>query len=462
MPNLMNYLRMANIFGPQVPIGNDLPSQGGITGTMPRPDIFGNIRFGNPEVVDPTQMGTTPIASPDDYDAGARMRELYTPQSEASDRFNTMVGAYPKAADYHPSNLRRIGAALTALAGNFSGPAGRRFQFNPNAMEAGMNVLYEPYNRQMTDWKNQIGPAQTAANLERSENINERTLAYQTVSQELRQRADEARAANQEQKTKIAADRAEVYRLKSLMPQHQFDFSGPTVKVANKQTGEVKDTGIPTGSMSDADKLALTQEQALERIHTTGAEARTTEGVRQSGREALAETRGWKIGTIPDPNDPSKQIGVQYNEITGEVKPISMGGKPTTVTPSSRGGAGGGRPETPTQTRVRQFNAARELYNTRPDLRQFIKLGTPGANDFSIVPPSKGFFGPSGPTNEQLAEINNAIYGNPAGAEMAPVSAHTPTPTGGQKTIKQYSPSRNQTRISTDGGKTWKVVEGRQ
>jgi len=36
MPNLMQFLRMANIFGPHSPIGNDLPSQGGITGTMPR------------------------------------------------------------------------------------------------------------------------------------------------------------------------------------------------------------------------------------------------------------------------------------------------------------------------------------------------------------------------------------------------------------------------------------------
>ena len=308
MPDFMNYLRMANIFNPNM-IGNDMPDQGGITGNMPRPDIFGNISFGNPQIVDPTQMGNINIPGPDDYDAGARMRELYTPQHEASDRYDALIKGYPSATDYEPSKLRRIGAMLTALAGNFQGPAGHRFQFNPNAMNAGFGVLNEPYEKQLTDWKNQIGPAQNAANLERYENANNRTLAYQTVSQEQNQRKIDAATRNQEAKTKIAADRAEVYRLKSLMPQHQFDFSGPTVMVANKQTGEVQDTGIPTGSLSDADKMALQQKNSLEQIGARTQGQIDVEGVRQSGRESIAETRGWKIGSVPDPNDPSKQIG---------------------------------------------------------------------------------------------------------------------------------------------------------
>lgn len=37
-----------------------------------------------------------------------------------------------------------------------------------------------------------------------------------------------------------------------------------------------------------------------------------------------------------------------------------------------------------------------------------------------------------------------------------------PPPASGQGVIKQYSPSRNRTRISTDGGKTWTEYEGRR
>lgn len=460
MPDLMNYLRMANIFSPMM--GNDLPDQGGITGRMPRPDLFGNIRFGNPMAADPTAMGTTQVASPDDYDAGARMQELYTPEHVASDRYNELIGGYPKQEDYHPSMLRRIAASLTAVGGSF-GPRG--FQFNPNAMEAGMQVLNDPYNRQLGDWKNQIGPAQQSATLERGNNQNERTLAYQTVQQELSQRRADATARNQETKNKIAQDRAEVYRLKSLMPQHVFDFSGPTVKVANKQTGEVKDTGLATGSLSDADKMALQQDNAMEQIGARTQGQIQVEGVRQGGRQELAETRGWKIGTIPDPNDPTKQIGVQYNEISGEVKPITMGGRPTTVTPTSRTSTASNKPESPSQTRVRQFNAARELANTRPELKKFIRIGSPGSSDFTITPPSEGMFGHSGPTDAQYKEMQQLIYGGSAPI-MDRTGKPTPTTPAGAppagNTIKQYSASRDQTRISTDGGKTWKVVPGRQ
>lgn len=447
MPNLMEFLRMANIFAPGQPIGNDLPSQGGITGNMPRID------FGVPDF---RSMGNTQIASPDDYDAGARMRELYIPETQASDRYNEMIGAYPSRGDYQPSNMRRIGSALIALSQSF-GPRG--FQSNPNAIESGLEFLNRPYTEKLTDWKNQIGPAQQAAGLERQNNMNERQLAASTVSQELAQRRLENTQANQEAKNKIAADRAEVYRLKSLMPQHQFDFSGPNVMVANKQTGEVRDTGIPTGSLSDADKMALQQEQMLERIGAQGAQTRQTEELRQGGREALAETRGWKIGSIPDPNDPSKQIGVQYNEITGEIKPVQFGGAPAgPVTRAGTSSSAANRPESATQTRVRQFNAARELFNTRADLRPFIKLGSPGSNDFTITPPGKGFFGgATGPTPEQYKALQEAIYG--PGGDIQPMSSHAPT--NRQPIYKTQRNTRTgETRrvMSTDGGQTWQPV----
>src|SRR4030095_10901262 len=139
MPDFMQYLRLKNLFGQPDMIGNDLPSQGGITGTMPRGlptfmdsqnmDPWGNVRFGP---TDPTPMGRTVIPSPQDYDVGNRMRELYTPEHVATDRFNEMVGQYPQFEE--PSGKRKIAAmilgSLTDLGTNFgqvgSGPNRRR------------------------------------------------------------------------------------------------------------------------------------------------------------------------------------------------------------------------------------------------------------------------------------------------------------------------------------------------
>jgi hypothetical protein len=56
-----------------------------------------------------------------------------------------------------------------------------------------------------------------------------------------------------------------------------------------------------------------------------------------------------------------------------------------------------------------------------------------------------------------LAEIRERYNKIKSRASTGPVT----TPTD-NKVRKQYSPSRNETRISNDGGKTWKVVPGRQ
>lgn len=422
MPDLMQFLRMRNLFGQPPMIGNDLPEQGGITGNMfgPRTDDYGNTTI-SPQI-DTTRVSPAVAEDPSSgYDVGQRMSELYTPEHAATDRFNEMIGDYPKRTDYHPSMLRKIGASLTALGGQFGGPKGR-FAWNPNAMAFGEQVLNRPYNEKITDWKNQIGPAQTAANMERAQNINERTLAYQTVSNELKQQAEEHRVAKNEREALIREHRANVYDFKSKNPGMKFLFpKGGNVRAVNPVTGEEKDTGIPTGSMTELDKMNLTQEFTRENIGSKGAEAANVAGINAKSRETVAETRGWKPyeETLPD----GTKRTFMYNEITGETRDRTPGGRPN-ATPVRSGAGGSARPETASQTRVRQFNAARELYNTKPELRQFIKLGSPGSSDFTITPPGKGFFGgDTGPNAIQYKQIQDAIYG---GNANAPVSAHTP------------------------------------
>lgn len=440
MPSIMEMMRLRNIFG-QPPVGNDLPSQGGIMGNMgiqtpsfadafkPKPDPYGNISFGPPNQMAKPALALS--APEENDDVSSMMQRLYTPESEATNKFNELVGQYPMREK--PGIWRSIAAGLTA--------------FGPGGHNLAMQVAQQPFLNKQEDWKNKIGPAQAAAGLERQTNVNERQMAYQTVAATLRQKADEARATKDEARTKIMQDRAEVYRLKSLKGNFKFDFSGPKVLVADPTTGEIKQTDIDTGSLSDADKMALGQENVMEQIGMRGRQATALEEQRQGGREGLAETRGWQIFNVPDGQGGQK--AVKINQITGEVKDLDINIGAVTR-PSSAGSSARG--ELPTQTKVRQANAARQLLNTRPDLAPFIKMGT--GNEFTIVPTGKSMFGnATGPTSEQQAAINAAIYGK-GELPVSPVAVHGPV----QKVIRQHSPSTGKIRESTDGGKTWRIV----
>lgn len=441
-PNMMfDRLRLRNIFEPM--IGNDLPQQGGITGNMPIspgfPEGFGPTPeppplFNPPPMeVQPPEVGRqSPVPAISAGDRVAQeMSRLYTPETEATQRFNEMLGKYPAQEEYKPGWLRTIGSALTAVGGSFT-PRGD-YQMNPQAMEAGMQMAYEPYTRKLTDWKNQMGPAYQAASLERQSNVNERTMAYQTIAQQLRAEADEERAKKNDRDAAIRQQRADVYEFKAKNPQLKLIMTkGGNVQAFNPITKETSDLGIPTGSLTDADKMSLQQEQQLERIEATGGQQRQTERVRQEGRIETAETRGWKPyeETLAD----GTKRTFMYNEITGETRERAPGGTPQGATPVKPGGNVSGRTELPTQTKVRQYNSARELANTRPDLAKFVRLG-PGTNEFRITQPGKNFWGTAtGPTEEQVAEIETAIYG-------APISQVVPQPERTGKSTPQ-TPSK--------------------
>jgi hypothetical protein len=311
-------------------------------------------------------------------DAGARMRELYQPSNDATQRFEALVNAYPQ--DKNPSWLRRIAAMITDYT---HGP------------EAGRRVYEEPRNNAIEDWKNQVGPAQQAANLERYENTNSRTLAYQQIATELREKAQEAKERNDTRNAEIRQQRADIYQFKSEHPNFKFIIpKGGNIQAVDPATGQAHDTGIPTGSMTEMDKMHLGQEQAIERIDVKADQDRFSESFKQSGRETLAGIRGEEArktrATVP--------------------------------------GGVGNKAEQPTQTKVRQYNAAREITNTRPDLAKFVHLT--GTNEFTVDTSGQDFWGkPSGPTPEQSKELQQLIYGT------TPMSAHSTSPTASKAPV---------------------------
>lgn len=234
-------------------------------------------------------------------------------------------------------------------------------QINPNRM----NVIYKepPVSSRITPYQ--------------QENINLRDRALDISQARLEGSMNLGRERNMlsAERNQIASDRAKVYEFKAKNPNLRFDFSGPTVKVAHPVTGQITDTGIATGNLSDEDRINLTQENAIERLNLSN-----------TFREALAEImHGYRM----------EEIGERGKEAR-ETK-ATVPGRADVSTSAS-------------QVRTARYNAAKELVDTQPELGQFITLGPGGT--FAITATKAGRFGMkgSGPTDEQRKKINEFIY----------------------------------------------------
>lgn len=251
------------------------------------------------------------------FDVASRMNELYTPETAASDRYNELVQSQPQYEN--PSFLRTIGAALSA--------------FGPGGHKTGQEVMNWHNNLNQNEWKQNLAPAQHAADNERQANVNERTLAHTTVSNELRARADAEKAINNDKVNKVRADRAAVYEFKAKNPNMKFITPPGGNIIAVDPTNPSKvitltdsdGNPISSGKLSETDKINLQHENTMEKQDDQQSATQSLEATKQDGRNDIAETRGWQLGSIPDPNDPTKQIGVRINQITGETIPIAGG-----------------------------------------------------------------------------------------------------------------------------------------
>lgn len=367
LPDFLQMLRMKNLFGPNQPVGNDLPSQGGITGSLPNSPVdLGTPTFNNPRPAfgpDPLSGGGYGSSmSEEPQDIASQMGQLYTPNNQAETRLNEMMGQFPERNK--PGALRRIAAVAGAVGGH-----------NPD------DILYAPYNRQLTDWKNKFAPALQTAQLERQSNVNERTAANQTIANQLRQDAQLAKMQNDTRRAEISEHRARVYEYKVMHPEHKIIMTkGGNVMAFDPATNQTLDLGIPSGSMTDADKLQFSRDTTMKGIAARGGEARKT-----------AEEQG--------------------DIESGHIEERGAEARTTKAAPS--GATGANKPELPSQTKTRLFNKATEAFNTHPEWKKYIKLGT---NDFKVSKPSWGG------DDKVYKDVNDFIYGR--------VSAGPTTPTG--------------------------------
>lgn len=281
-----------------------------------------------------------PAAPPQEM--GAEVDE-YKPQTIASDRFNSLIDAYP--TEERPSVLRRIASMIADYT---------------EGTQAGQATLHDPFNRKVANWKNQVGPAQQAAQLERQQGIAELGIRKQDETE----RRNKATEDINKSKVSLAQFRQE-------HPDWKIDYRGPNPIAVNPQNPrESIVLDAKTGHLSDVDKLERQQTNALARIGATGTEARKTEDVRQTGRADIAETRGWMPFNLPD------GTSVLINQITGEKRPLDVTGplsKPGTKGPGNIEPAKLEAIQNKTRETLQTLNEIiDEDNNLRPDIKSVI------------------------------------------------------------------------------------------
>lgn len=177
----------------------------------------------------------------------------------------------------------------------------------------------------------------------------------------------------QNQDNLVRTNRAAVYKFKAENPGMKFDYSGPNIIVSDPISGKSHDTGIPTGHLSDEDKINLSSTDRLNEIGKRANETRNTNEVNQNNQHLN------RLGEIEATGNQNRQTNAEKQQNNSS-----------------------------TQQRVDYANKARKLSNSNPEYAPFIKMN---GNEFSITPPSEGWTGHSGPDADTYHKINEAIYG---------------------------------------------------
>lgn len=202
---------------------------------------------------------------------------------------------------------------------------------------------------------NQISPLEMA-----KLNFKDRELS----SREEKNKKDlEFKEGKQNQDNEVRTNRAAVYKFKAEHPGMKWDTSGPTIKLMDPSTGEIHDTGIQSGHLSDEDKLNLQSGNRINEIGARANETRTTNSLNNSERNTNS------LGQIVERGN--------QDRITNRDKP------PTNSS---------------SQQRVDYANKARELAGN-PKYSKYIQMD---GNNFSI----KG-----SPSDQDYDEIHKFIYG---------------------------------------------------
>lgn len=301
--NPMSSVRARNVFGKTNP-----------------PTGFSNINF-----TPPSAVGKMKLLSPrDTEDTTTSQVSTDGGKSEtAVGKYKDFLGTMPdeSSPEFKHTKMDKFRAATAGILGG--GFSGARKEYN------------NKFDKAMSDFKVKADLLKEGADVEtRRENAESLTKNRDSLIISRQSRADATKWKQEHPDFKY------------------FEIKGGTVMGVNPITGEKRDTGISTGTMTEEDKLALQQENDIAKIAATGGEARKTEGVRQAGREKITQMRidnpnfryipvkggNWMAVNSKDPSDITDTgvgTGIQTDEELAEERRLlkeTPGAESKTVT----------------------------------------------------------------------------------------------------------------------------------
>ena len=295
-------------------------------------------------------------------DWAKRMRALYQPKNEAQDRLNSLLNQFPE--EEKPTFMRKLSASLAGVG--------------KGGLKDAQTILDEPNRTALERFKAQADPYQRAAESERQGNVNERTLAQQTITAEQnQQKIDETERKNKATEANQRT-RAEAYDFKARHPDWKIDFSGPNVLAVSPDGTQSVSLG-PTGHMTEVDKVNL----------------------QNKGRVAAAEASG--AAAI----ERARAVGDEARK-TKETEP--------------------GKADTPKDDAARQANTMKEIYFSDPSSQKFFNKNPDGSLSLKKGVEESGRFNPFGWSSDDVdkyAEIVKKIFGQPSTKPSAKSSRST-------------------------------------
>jgi hypothetical protein len=213
------------------------------------------------------QQPQQPQQNPDDLSMQRQISLMnqFFPQNTASqDRFNSLLNAPPQMNT--PSTARKLVAGLGSM-GQYNKQTG---MFTGGGPEQAEKIMYEPYLRDLAQWKEQVGPNQQAATIENQANninrqagstmVNAQVASERAAQQEeaARRRAEETNRHNQETEAN-ARRKADIMDLKRSDPTWKFETSADgTIYAFNEKNPTQKvNTGVKGTDLTDTQKALL-------------------------------------------------------------------------------------------------------------------------------------------------------------------------------------------------------------
>jgi len=278
------------------------------------------------------------------------MDQIPSPSTVDRDRFRGLLDQAPQRQE--PDITRRLVATGMGLSS--------RFDRNRDPLKTMDAVLEEPNVRRMKEWTDKATPFYQGASLENTANVNERQIATSVLNNRTALEKAAATERTQNEKNRIADVRAQAYRWKSMLPTWDWDTTGPTYVLKNRDTGEIRDTKIKTGELD---------ERTLQELKNTGnlaaAEARA-KGTYATA--AMTKTTHYK----------DQQGNLYYIDPSNPSQPQPVGDSPQTPVgdlTEVKAAPTGASARTNTMEKVRQRNdkLGAAWQTEGPEIKRFIK-----------------------------------------------------------------------------------------